>query len=171
MKSRTLVKMAFIGVLTLGATSCEVVELDNPEIEAALQSEPEPEEHVIPSTVPMDEAELLQYLTDGDTKSWNAASFTLESIDGFQQCRLDDTFVFDIDGTYVYDGGSTLCGAEDNTATRTGNWVIAMDNLQLTIDQGSPNEFSAEIIGFVENRIALKTAYMGLEVIGVYDAN
>jgi len=176
MNYKTIYRLVLVGVLGLSILSCELTELDSIET-AELVTDTgageieEVDEHNIPSSVPADQAETLEFLTNSSSKIWNAASFTLQGLDGFQQCRLDDVIVFDSDGSYVYDGGEELCGAEDDTIARVGEWTLSSDGTTLTLNQGTSDEFTAQIIGLVEDRIALSTAYMGLEVIGVYQTN
>ena len=46
-----------------------------------------------------------EYLVGSGEKSWTIDQFTLSSIMGFQQCRLDDSIRLNNDGTFTYDGG------------------------------------------------------------------
>lgn len=145
MKKSTLKLLALLmGIFALSA--CELVDLDSPG----------PTEN-IPSPVgtPASEAALLTELTDDDNRTWEAVTFELEGLNGFQDCRLDDTFTFFGDGTYRYDGGEVLCGGADDRRIKTGVWEADYDNLNLIFDRGTSLESIARISGIENNRMEL----------------
>lgn len=130
-------------IATLGA--CSLVDLENPPAEPEVDS---------PMGLPTSEAAFLSALTNGDSREWQAVTFTLEGL-GVQQCRRDDKLVFFTDGTYRYDGGVNLCGGADDQQIKTGVWELDFDNLQLVFDSGTSIEAIATVSGISENRIEL----------------
>ncbi len=145
------------------ATGCSVVELDTPE-QISVAS---------PVGTPATEAELFASLTNEDSREWQALTFQLEGLQGFQSCRLDDTFIFFDDGTYRYDGGEVLCGGADDARVKTGLWEINFDNLELTFDRGTSLESVARLAGLENNRMELRgqVEIFGqfLDIQGIYE--
>ena len=64
--------------------------------------------------IPADSVEFAALLHGNSSRVWSAEQFTLAGLNVFQSCRLDDQIQLINDGTYSYDGGDLLCGAEDN---------------------------------------------------------
>lgn len=120
---------------------------------------------------PTAEAELMTILTGTEEKSWKAVGFAVKLIPGFQTCRLDDTVTFNEDGTYTYDGGSSLCGAEDNVKVKSGNWELDFAGQKLVFDKGTDNETAAEIATAKAGMLILKGDYKGWDLIGKYESN
>ena len=151
----------------LFTTSCEIVEI------APVEAIDEEETPLIqgPSQTLSDEETFAFYLHGGNTKSWAAQGFTISGISGFQQCRLDDNMVLGEDGTYQYDGGETLCGAEDNQRLKTGTWEIEFDESMLIFNKGTQIEYQVIVSGLDENTIVLDGTYFGLEIRGIYISN
>ena len=118
-----------------------------------------------------DEAKVKMIMDGGTSRTWTAEAFTLGGQTNFTACRYDDQMVFNSDCTYNYDGGSDLCGAEDNQQFKTGTWEVDFNNLLIVFDNGTANEVSAEIIGLTENEVRLETSYMMMEVRGIYSSN
>mgnify|MGYP000120634159 CR=1 FL=1 len=143
-KKSTLIITMLIALISISA--CSVVELETPE-QLDIAS---------PLGTPATEAELLAELTNSDSREWQALTFQLEGLDGFQSCRLDDTFIFFDNGTYRYDGGEVLCGGADDARVKTGLWEIDFDNLAITFDQGTTLESTAQISGIEDNRMELR---------------
>ena len=96
-----------------------------------------PEQISVPSPIgtPDLEASLVSDLFNDDSREWQALTFQLEGLDGFQSCRLDDTFIFFGDGTYRYHGGEVLCGGADDTRVKTGLWEDLRHSRYLRIRQ------------------------------------
>ena len=142
---------------------CSIVDLETPNQDSVAS----------PIGTPSTEAELFTSLTNEDSREWRALSFQLEGLEGFQACRLDDTFIFFDDGTYRYDGGEVLCGGADDTRIKTGLWEINFDNLQLTFDRGTSLESVASLSGLENNRIELRgqVEIFGqfLDIRGIYE--
>lgn len=155
--------------LLLVITSCNLATLDDPIVEGEEQTEQEEDRVTGPNSIPS----LAQFETlfHGDTeKVWAGAAFTLAGFDGFQDCRLDDTITVNADGTYSYDGGSNLCGAEDSQQTRTGTWRILDEGSNILFDEGTNREYEADVVGLVQDTIRLSGDYLGLEINGLYIA-
>ena len=56
-------------------------------------------------------------------KNYKTSRFSWDGIFamlGSHDCRLDDEMDINIDGTYLYNGGSSLCGNEDDQRLKTG---------------------------------------------------
>lgn len=121
--------------------------------------------------VAMDEAEFKAIIDGDGEKVWEASAFTLAGLTTFTACRLDDSMTFKSDGTYEYNGGQDLCGAEDNAFIKTGTWEVNFDDATIIFDKGTSNEEVGEVIGMTETEIRLKGAYMMMEVRGIYTSN
>ncbi|MFT4663052.1 MAG: hypothetical protein ACI8XB_003345 [Patiriisocius sp.] len=112
---------------------------------------------------PEDYPELL---TGNASRSWRANTFTLM---GFSQdCRLDDTFTFNMDNTYSYNGGDELCGDEDDTINKNGTWTLDENSENIIFDQGTDNEFTAVISTAKEHEIVLTGSYLLMPISGSY---
>lgn len=150
--------------LLLIATSCDLVDLDDP----ANTNEPADEPMLAPQGLPSSMSEF-NTLFHGDTeKSWSTISFTIASMEGLQGCRLDDSMTINADGTYVYNGGSQLCGAEDTQQNRTGTWSISAGIDQLTFDEGTDRSYTARLDALVQDTLVVSGTYIGLEIRGIY---
>lgn len=152
----------FSTFLLLFITACSLVELDEPLDEDPMDGID------IPTTRPTTIEAFNMAFHGGSERSWTAISFQLAGFDGFQGCRLDDTMMINADGTYEYDGGENLCGAEDDTRMKTGTWEVINGGRNVLFDQGTSNEYMAEVNGFENGVIALSGQYVGLEIMGVY---
>ena len=156
-------------VLLIG--SCTLVDLDNPPADGSGNGNGQSAEVITgPNTVPNDLDTMLIYLRNESSKVWNASGFTIFGLSGFQDCRLDDVITLNADGTFSYDGGETLCGAEDNQRERSGTWEYDETQNMLTFLEGN-SRFSAEITGLNNNQIVLKSRYIGLDINGSYRSN
>jgi len=118
-----------------------------------------------------DASDFKMLIDNGDEKTWSASAFTLAGQTTFSDCRLDDEMVFNAEGTYVYNGGENLCGAEDNTQVKSGTWEIDYDNRTIIFDKETTNEETAAVLGLNENEIRLQGSYMMMQVRGVYTSN
>lgn len=136
----------FLFGILLGLGACDLVELDTPgpteQVEAPVG---------LPETL---EAFNLA-LSGEESRTWNALTFTLEGLRGFQFCRLDDSFQFFANGTYRYDGGNVLCGGEDAEQIRTGTWEVDFANAQILFDKETGREYRAQVSGINDDRIQL----------------
>lgn len=159
----------FLFSIALGMTSCELATLDEPTAEGEQGEEQEEERVTGPTTRPA-AAEFEQLFHGGSEKVWAGEAFTLAGFNGFQDCRLDDQITINSDGTYLYDGGNTLCGAEDNEQTRNGTWRIINDGENIIFDEGTNREYQADVVGLVQDSITLSGDYLGLEINGLYIA-
>jgi len=142
--------------------SCELATLEQP------QDEPEIFE---PTTIPGSIAEFNAAFHGGTSKSWGTASFTLAGLDGFQNCRLDDKIEIKADGTYSYNGGAVLCGAEDNQPVRTGTWKVINEGTSILFDEATEREYTAIVNGLDKNTLSISGQYIGLNIKGIYTSN
>ena len=71
-------------------------------------------------------------------------------------------------GTYEYNGGTNLCGAEDDRTSRFGTYQIDFANQRVVFDAGTDNESVATVTGLDENAIVLEGSYLGLSIRGKY---
>ena len=105
-----------------------------------------------------------------------ATSFALLGILNTQKCRLDDQIVLNADGTFQYDGGSKLCGREDNKKIRTGKWHVTDSGKKLVFeyDRGRRKTKIEKHEGQVVNAgggwIVLSGSYRGITLQGTYFA-
>ncbi|MEM9298700.1 MAG: hypothetical protein AAGA64_09945 [Bacteroidota bacterium] len=147
------------------ATSCEITQLNQPDDEEEID--------VVegPTVAPTSTAEFENLFHGGSQRSWKTISFTFMGVGGIQDCRLDDSMTINADGTYEYDGGANLCGAEDSERVRTGTWEVTNDGRNIVFDSGTVNEYTADVTGAEDDQIALSGQYIGLNVSGVYQIN
>ncbi|MFY0593508.1 hypothetical protein [Roseivirga sp.] len=136
-------KFTFLALCLMFLFSCELVELDTPTDFGAQRGLPETEEAFVAA------------LTSNNEQKWETITFSLEGLNGIQGCRLDDTFTFYADGTYRYDGGSSLCGDADDTRIKSGIWEVNFDQFQIIFDKDTSSESIATLEANVENRIWL----------------
>ncbi len=145
-------------------SGCSLVDLESPAPQVQIDS---------PIGLPASEAAFMTALTNDDMREWEAITFELEGLDGFQNCRLDDTFSFFNDGTYRYDGGAVLCGGADDQRIKTGVWEIDFDNLMVIFDRETSLETRATLSGLQDNRMELigQVEIFGqmLDIQGIYE--
>lgn len=147
MKTMKTLKTILLTVLAANLLiACSLVELDSPGPTEAVDA---------PNGFPALEADFMAALTGDEGRTWNALTFELEGLDGFQLCRLDDTFTFFPNGTYRYDGGEVLCGGADDRQIKTGVWELDFGRRQLVFDEGTSLEYTAIVAGLEDNRIQL----------------
>mgnify|MGYP001800914520 CR=1 FL=1 len=162
MKFRVL---SLIAVLVGAISSCEVIKLNQQDDEDTM------DQVVIPSTPPESSEQLEILLHGGDERAWATISFTFLGVGGIQDCRLDDSMMVNNDGTYEYNGGENLCGAEDSERIRTGTWEVINDGNNIVFDRGTVNEYMADITGISDDMIAISGEYLGLDLTGIYQIN
>lgn len=150
--------------LLLIATSCDLVDLDDP----TNTNEPADEPMLAPQGLPASMSEFNMLFHGNTEKSWSTISFTIASMEGFQGCRLDDSMIINADGTYAYNGGSQLCGAEDTEENRTGTWRVNDSLDQLTFDEGTERSYNASLDALVQDTLVVSGTYIGLEIRGIY---
>jgi hypothetical protein len=146
-------------------SACEVVDLESPESDLSSDEKEQISSSNIKNT---DSVSFRMLITGNQNKSWIANDFTLAGSDNLTFCRLDDELKFNADGTYNYDGGSQLCGAEDDSRIKSGTWKVLYSENKILFDEGLSNEYSADIIGLSESEIRLKGNYFTMEVRGKY---
>ena len=127
----------------------------------------------IPS-FPATETEFTQYFHSSEGHTWTADGFLLAGTSGFLDCRLDDRIILKanttnpLSGTYEYNGGDDLCGAEDDKASKFGTYQINYESKTIIFDAGTNNESTAKVSGLDEEAIVLEGEYMGLTIRGKY---
>ena len=166
MKMKKILNASLLfSALCLVVASCNLVELDEPGPTAPVDA---------PDGLPATESALLGELAGETSRTWAALTFELEGMEGFQLCRLDDSFTFFADGTYRYDGGEVLCGGADDSQIKTGIWELDFDNLEILFDEGTSIEYRASIAGLENNRIQLngQVDIFGalLDIEGIYES-
>ncbi|MEM7109529.1 MAG: hypothetical protein AAF519_14985 [Bacteroidota bacterium] len=151
-----------LSILLFLFTSCEITQLNQPEDDNSAE--------VIqaPTELPSSSIVLENEFHGGGERVWETISFTFMGVGGIQDCRLDDQMTINVDGTYTYDGGSTLCGAEDSERMRTGTWEVTNDGRNIIFDAGTVDEYTADVTGLDNDMIAISGQYIGLDVSGVY---
>ena len=127
-------------------------------------------------TIPQDPVQFATFLHNNSSKVWVAEQFTIAGLSAFQQCRLDDSMVLSSDGTYQYDGGDQLCGAEDDASAKVGAWEFNAENAVMTFDPGTESEVSVNIITLSESTVVLSGQYVSelfgtFELMGSYSSN
>ncbi|MFT6971109.1 MAG: hypothetical protein ACJAXX_001677 [Roseivirga sp.] len=144
-------------------SACSLVELDEvptPKLE-------------VPEGKPSNNSDFTFALASSESRTWSASGFTLEGLNGFQSCRLDDSFIFFANGTYRYDGGAVLCGGADDSRIKTGIWEIEIENSLIVFDRETDIEHSATVKGLNNGKILLQSKvdifgrFMKIE--GVYE--
>ena len=159
-----------LAIAMMGMTSCTLASLDDPigETEGGLEQS----QNKIngPNTVPNTIEEFETILSGEDGRVWGGKAFTLAGFNGFQDCRLDDEVTINFDGTYLYDGGRTLCGGEDNRRNRKGTWRITDDGANILFDEGTSIECLANVVGLTQDSLSISGSYAELEVKGLYIA-
>ncbi len=154
-----------ISVLLMAlVSSCNLTQLESPGSEEGRRSFTEP------TTLPETVSGFENQFHGGSEKSWTALSFTLAGLDGLQDCRLDDVMLIRADGTYTYDGGETLCGAEDTEQMRAGTWAVTDEGRSLVFDEGTVREYTVTVNGLEEDIISLSGRYVGLAIKGIYES-
>ena len=171
MKTYTFKQIPLNTLLVAGlllVASCEVVELER-RASGSLPNEATADVLDIGSQdLPADSAAFALLLHNGESKTWSADQFVFEGLSMFLACRLDDVMTLNADGTYAYDGGENLCGAEDDQRFRIGTWAFDVDTEQLTFDSGTSNAFSAEIVTLEEGIVVLESEYRS-DIFGNFD--
>ena len=147
-------------LLALVISSCSVVEVENMDNENS--------EINFESTFPNSAIDVNAYLLGGESRTWTTLEFTIDGVNGFQSCRLDDQIQLNSDNTYDYDGGDMLCGAEDDQKLKSGTWEVDVDNRTLTFDAGTDREGIFHIESLNAEEIVVRSQYYNWEVLGKF---
>jgi hypothetical protein len=166
MKSLKKISIKFLMCILILISGCDLVSLEEP----ASDNDQLNNDIIGPQTIPSNLEDYGRYFHNNSTKTYAAISFTLATLSGLQDCRLDDHMTIYADGRYQYDGGTLLCGAEDSEKLRSGTWVIIENGNALIFDQGTVREYRVNVDGLSESEIALTGGYLGLQIVGVYKA-
>jgi len=121
---------------------------------------------------PSDSATFVNTIHGENSRTWRAEEFTLESLSGFQDCRLDDVMTLHSDGTFEYDGGQALCFGADDRRMRAGTFTIDPANAQIMFTDEAQVSYAAEVVTLEEGEIVLRSVYESflgdLDVVGRY---
>ena len=126
------IKCVLLSFVVLASFSCSVVEEGNSDTDDTSITF---EDHFPNSVI-----DVNAYLLGGSSRTWSTLGFTIDGVNGFQNCRLDDEIQLNADQTYDYNGGDMLCGAEDNQKLKSGNWEVDTEARTLTFDKGTDQE-------------------------------
>lgn len=154
-----------VAVIISTISGCEVVKLNQQEAEDMM------DQPIAPTTPPESSEQLENLFHGSNERTWSTVSFTFLGVGGIQDCRLDDSMMVNSDGTYEYDGGENLCGAEDNEQIRAGTWEVINDGRNIIFDRGTVNEYTADVTGISDDMIAISGEYLGLSLSGIYQIN
>ncbi|MEM7550341.1 MAG: hypothetical protein AAF363_11730 [Bacteroidota bacterium] len=168
-------------------TSCSIVSVDPVDEEVTVEAVEEPTEAEGINTgsgeVPLDSTTFMNLLTGGDSKTFSADDFLLEGmgISFEQSCRLDDLITFNADGTFLYDGGDQLCGAEDDSEVREGSFSIDLSRedpfiIFTDVDGFGTSSFEGKVWTLEDSLIVISSVYTNqvfgsFEVTGRYTVN
>lgn len=120
------------------------------------------------STFPNSEIDVNAFLLGGESRTWTTLEFTIDGVEGFQNCRLDDQIELKSDNSYNYDGGDMLCGAEDDQKIKSGTWEVNVENQTLTFDKGTDRESVFSIESLDAEEIVVSSQYYSWEVMGKF---
>ena len=162
---RTSISACFLITLLFLIVACDVIDLETPPTDGPVDQNVSVSG---PNSLPADQDIFLDFLRGTSGKTWNASQFTLQGLDGFQNCRLDDAITLGDDGSYQFDGGNVSCGGEDQSQAQ-GTWNLDFENSRLSFVLGG-DTFQGEVIGLTENTLIIRGTYLGLEVEARYDA-
>lgn len=121
-------------------------------------------ENVFPNSI----IDVNAFLLGGDSRTWTTVAFTIEGVNGFQNCRLDDQVQLNADNTYTYDGGSMLCGAEDDQKIKSGSWQLDADARTLTFNPNTEEESVFYVESLTEEQIVVSSHYYNWKVVGKF---
>jgi len=151
--------------------ACEVVDLNESDpIQSINGSQPSSQIEAAP-IMAADSNEVASILTGNNIKNWSTTRFTLSGSTRMTNCRIDDNMSFFKNGTFRYDGGDILCGAEDSRRIKNGRWAISFDSKTILFREDNGDEYTATIIGLNDKEIRLRGSYFKMEVKGVYTSN
>ncbi len=166
MKPNQILKTCGIILFILSTLpACSLVDLEEPGPTTPVEP---------PAGIPLTEEEFIfELAATDDSRMWSALTFQLEGLNGFQFCRLDDTFIFFSNGTYRYDGGEVLCGGEDNTRIKTGIWELSFQDSQIIFDRQTSKEYRTTVAGLENGRMELTGQVeifgQSLDISGIYE--
>lgn len=103
---------------------------------------------------------------------WDAQTFTLEGLSGFQTCRLDDSMTLNANGQYAYDGGEELCGGDDDQRIKGGGFVLDFERSQIIFNPGTEEQYIATVTGIVTDSMRVEGTVnifgIDMEIAGLY---
>ncbi len=127
------------------------------------EQDPGPGVMIIAPDNPM---EIRTILSSSNSKEWVTTEFTMAGME--LECRLDDTFEFNNDGSFRFDGGDKLCGLEDILTIREGTWTLMADENKIKFDLGSGEVYFADYQKITEEEIRLSGSWGGMKIKGAF---
>lgn len=164
---KLLIQLSLMFTLLLG--SCTIVQVDEETLTSNDDDDAVTDGVDLGSeSIPSDEDTFGQMLHNNSSKTWSAIEFSIEGMSAFLTCRLDDSITLSSDGTYLYDGGQDLCGAEDDIQIRTGSWSFDFATHELILEPGTENEASAIVMTLNDDVLTFTGVYES-DVFGDFD--
>lgn len=158
----------FVSLIML-TSACSIVELDE-SADADRDGTTISEVDLGSATTPDEVSLFAQMLHGNGSKTWVASEFSIEGMTGFLDCRLDDVITLNADGTYEYDGGTNLCGLEDDQRIRNGNWSYNFETTELILEPNSDMESVAKVISLEGNILTVTGVYEN-DILGSFDVS
>ena len=156
--------------LILLISACSIVELDDAPMDTGVDGGSISEVDLGDATTPDEEGVFAQMLHGSESKTWIASEFSIEGVSGFLDCRLDDVITLHANGTYEYDGGRDLCGAEDHQRIRTGDWSYNFETTELILEPDSEMRAVARIVSLEGNILTVTGVYEN-DILGSFDVS
>lgn len=158
-KMKLLLHSMLFGLLAFTACSVVVEEGNNSSEAGGITFE-----NIFPSSI----IDANTFLLGSGNRTWSTMEFTIEGINGFQNCRLDDEIELRDDNTYTYDGGTMLCGAEDSQKIKTGIWEFDGSTRTIVFDKGTEQESMIYIESLTDEEIVISSQYYSWLVVGKF---
>ena len=168
LKMENFKMIALVFLWSVLALSCDIVEVTPDQNSGPTGGNTSDVINTGSEIIPSDSVEFAALLHGNSSRVWSAEEFTIAGLSVFQSCRLDDQIQLINDGTYSYDGGSLLCGAEDNQQFRQGTWEIDFTNARLIFDRGTELETSGQVITLEDGVVVLGGEYES-DLFGTFD--
>ncbi|MEO9967534.1 MAG: lipocalin family protein [Reichenbachiella sp.] len=156
-------QLSFLWACLFLLSACSVV------VEESIDSsDPDVSTITFANEYPASSIDANTFLLGGSSRIWQTIAFTIEGVNGFQNCRLDDEIELREDGTYYYDGGEMLCGAEDNQKIKQGEWRLDEESRTLIFDEGAETQTEIYIESLTEEEMVISTHYYQWKVVGKF---
>lgn len=171
--TKLIVRHLLLALLLLStAIACEIVDAGTePGQPETMTPTGDPNDQLVKlgsGNVPEDPAAFASMLHNDSEKTWAASEFALEGLTMFQSCRLDDAVTLFANGTYQYDGGRLLCGAEDDTRMRSGTYAYDAAQALLIFEPGTAQEAVAQLITLEQGQLVFSAVYAS-DLFGSFD--
>ena len=162
--TKLIVRHALLALLLLSVVvACEIVETgsdsDQTPTPGMIDESGDQQVALGSGNIPNDPQAFGRMLHNDSAKTWEASEFALEGLSMFQGCRLDDVVTLLADGTYTYDGGTQLCGAEDDSRNRSGQYAFDATLGTLTFEPGTAAEAVAQLVTLEDGNLVFTAVY------------